>query len=80
MIRVPFLVLLTALAACTGPDLQTISPPALKAYEVDAASDGIRLASTAATDDHATQRASSARAARSGRPSRARRRLTGYAW
>ncbi len=44
MIRVPFLVLLTALAACTGPDLQTISPPALKAYEVDAASDGIRLA------------------------------------
>lgn len=37
----PFLFLL---AACTGPDLNTVSPPAIRAYEVDLASDGVRLA------------------------------------
>lgn len=38
------LLLLLPLAACTGPDLQTISSPAVRAYELDLASDGVRLA------------------------------------
>lgn len=36
--------LLLMLAACTGPDLHTLSPQPVRAYEVDLASEGVRLA------------------------------------